>query len=424
MPGWRQRKAVGAAFALVLLLTFFLSWQLTYAGDESSHLTMIRHHAHHLDLATWKEFQYGADRGHSYFLFSPAPYLVYVPFELLDEHMGALPGSGHPDRFVTRLGGLLIAAAQLAVSIAFVRRLCRSCDELTVVAIALAANLLPQLRYIHSYPNTDGVTILVATACFWCALRILQLERIGLRDAVLVGALLGAMAHVRFQAFIAGGILLAALAWRVVRQRDALRPKLRMLGVAVALPVLIAGSFHLAIYHELDNGHILPTVDNEQLNDSTYEGKILPRPPAKTLVKHRVKQIPGIWMGMWAWYVSLVSLRGGWLLLLALMTGLGVVGLLVSPSGLLDRRGRLLGVLAVVGTCVVWISMAAQWLVGQQGKFMLPLAFPALLAIVAGTGALLARSTRLQRPMLIGAAAWGALLLGIDIWAAAHVAVS
>ncbi|HEX5096618.1 MAG TPA: hypothetical protein VFX21_11415, partial [Acidimicrobiia bacterium] len=289
------------AFALVIGLTAVLSWRLPYAGDEASHLVMVRHHAHHLDLVSWDEMQYGGERGHSYFLFSPLPYAVYVPFALLDEHVGDLPGAVRPDRELTRLGGgIVLAAAQLALTLALVRRMIRSSDQTTVTAIALAANLLPQLRYIHAYPNTDGVTILAGTACFWAALRVLQSERVGLRDAALVGVLIGVTMHVRFQAFLAAAVLLAAFAVRALQQSVSLRPRLRLLGVAVAIPVLLAGSFHLAIYDELDNGHLLPTVDNEQLNDSTYSGVLVAEPAAKSLVSRRVNQIPEVWMGVWA----------------------------------------------------------------------------------------------------------------------------
>ena len=318
----------------------------------------------------------------------------------------------------------MLAAAQLAITLALVRRMCRSSNQTTVTAIALAANLLPQLRYIHAYPNTDGVTILAGTACFWAALRVLQSERVGLRDAALVGVIVGLAMHVRFQAFLAAGVLLAAFAVRALQQAVSLRPKLRMLGVAVAIPVLLAGSFHLAIYDELDNGHLLPTVDNEQLNDSTYTGVLVAKPGTKSLIVRRVHQIPAVWMGMWAWYVGLVELHGLWLVLLALLSVAGLAGLLLPKALALDGYGRVIGLAAVAATAIVWIAMAAQWLVGQQGKFLLPVGFTALVALVIGTGEVLGRATRLGRPLLAGAAVWGASLLVIDVWALGRVAAA
>ncbi len=290
-----------------------------------------------------------------------------------------------------------------------------------MTAIALAANLLPQLRYIHAYPNTDGVTILAGTACFWAALRVLQSERVGLRDAALVGVLIGVTMHVRFQAFFAAAVLLAAFAVRALQQSVSLRPRLRLLGVAVAIPVLLAGSFHLAIYDELDNGHLLPTVDNEQLNDSTYSGVLVAEPAAKSLVSRRVNQIPEVWMGVWAWYVTVVELHGIWLVLLALLCLTGLAGLMLPKALALDGSGRVIGLAAVAATAVVWVAMAAQWLVGQQGKFLLPVGFTALVALVIGTGEVLGRAAHLARPLLAGAAVWGMTLLVIDVWALARV---
>jgi hypothetical protein len=425
LVGRRDRAFVIGAFALVIGLTAFLSWRLPYAGDEASHLFMVRHHAHHLDLVSWDEMQYGGERGHPYFFFSPLPYAVYVPFALLDEHVGDLPGAVRPDRELTRLGGgIVLAAAQLALTLALVRRMIRAADQTTVTAIALAANLLPQLLYIHASPNTDGVTILAGTACFWGALRVLQSERVGLRDAALVGVLVGVTMHVRFQAFLAAAVLLAAFAVRALQQAVSLRPKLRMLGVAVAIPVLLAGSFHLVIYDELDNGHLLPTVDNEQLNDSTYTGELVAKPATKPLISRRIHQIPDVWMGAWAWYVGLVELHGIWLLLLAVLCATGLAGLLLPKALALDGHGRVIGLAAVGATAAVWIAMAAQWFVGQQGKFLLPVGFTALVAFVIGSGEVLGRVTRLGRPLLVGAAAWGTSMVVLDLWALSRVAAA
>jgi hypothetical protein len=51
----------------------------------------------------------------------------------------------------------------------------------------------------------------------------------------------------------------------------------------------------------------------------------------------------------------------------------------------------------------------------------MPAGLVALAAIILGWAALLARLTRLRRPVLVAGAWWGAGLLALSVWGLAHV---
>ena len=110
-----ERWATIAAYAVVLTISGFLAWHLGYAPDEGSHLRIVHHYAHSVIPPDWESWQYGASRGHAYYLFSPVAYATYIPFEWINEAVGPVGHAARGDRFITRLGGLPIAAAQLAV---------------------------------------------------------------------------------------------------------------------------------------------------------------------------------------------------------------------------------------------------------------------------------------------------------------------
>ena len=422
---YAQYALAGAVF-LVVALSISFAWTLRYAPDETSHRAVVEHYVHHLGWMTRDQWQYGALRGHGYNLFSPVPYLPYLPFALIADHVSVLGIATHR-LFVTRLGGVLVAVAQLLATIALVRRMCRDCGRVEVIAVALAANLVPQLRYIHAYVNADAVTILTATVAFALLLRIVQRDHVTLADAALVGLTIGVAAHGRYNGFLVAGLLLVVYVVRALRSSAALRTKLRLVGVAVALPVLFAGAFHLHVYNELQNRHILATADNEELAESTFQGRLRVAPPELTLLKKRVRQAPNVWMSSWAAIAKppgpgYANLRGLWLWLLFLASAAGVVGLVVNTGTLLSTSGRLVGLAAVGVVLVTWVLGASQRLSALPGRFLLTAGIPALAAAILGGADLLRRLPRVKRPVLVAAGSWSLVLLAINIWAIAHVA--
>jgi hypothetical protein len=296
-----------------------------------------------------------------------------------------------------------------------------------VIAVALAANLVPQLQYIHGYVNADAVTILTATIAFALLLRIVQRERLSLRDAVLVGLTVGVAAHGRYNGFLVAGLLLVIYIVRASRSSSSLRTKFRLVGVAIALPILLAGAFHLHVYNELQNRHILATADNEQLAESTFQGRLRPPTPTLTLLKRAVHQAPSVWMSSWASVANppgpnYADLRGLWLWLLFLGSAAGVVELAVNTGTMVSTSGRFVGLAAAGTVLATWVLGASQRLSGLPGRFLLTAGIPALAAAILGGASLLRRLPRLKRPVLVAAGAWTVLLLGINIWAVVHVA--
>jgi hypothetical protein len=423
---WRgAHLAVGAAVVLILGISIALAWSLRDAPDESSHLAVVEHYAHHLGWMTRQEWQLGSARGHGYNLLSPLPYMPYLPFALVADHVSVL-GIGSHKLFVTRLGGTLVAVAQLVATMALVRRICRKCNPGEVVAIALGANLVPQLRFIHAYVNADAVTILAATIAFAVLLRIVQRETVTVVDAVLVGLTLALAAHGRYNGFVVAGLLVAVFVVRALRAAVSMRMRLRLVGVAVAVPLLLAGPFHLHVYNELQNRHVLATVDNEQLSESTFQGQLRVTPGALTLVHRRINQVPDVWMSAWESFAksnppNYVDLRGPWLLLLLSGCALGIAGLFLGAGRLLTSSGRLVGLAAVSAFLATWVLGVSQRLSSLPGRFLLTAGIPALAAAIAGCGDLLARSSRVKRPMLVAAGSWCIVLLGCNVWAIAHV---
>ncbi|MDQ1460362.1 MAG: hypothetical protein QOI08_1846 [Actinomycetota bacterium] len=423
---WHDQFALPGAALLLVAISIAFAWTLRYAPDESSHRAVVDHYVHHLGWMTRDEWQYGALRGHGYNLFSPVPYLPYLPFALIADHVSVLGIATHR-LFVTRLGGTLVAIAQLLATIALVRRMCRGCGRVEVIAVALAANLVPQLRYIHAYVNADAVTILTATIAFALLLRILQRDHVTLGDAALVGLTVGVAAHGRYNGFLVAGLLLVVYVVRVLRSSPSLRAKLRLVGVAIALPVLLAGAFHLHVYNELQNRHMLATADNEQLAESTFQGHLRVATPTLSLLKKRVHQAPSVWMSSWASMAkapgpNYADLRGLWLWLLFLGSAAGVVGLVVNTGTLMSTSGRFVGLAAVAVVLATWVLGAIQRLSGLPGRFLLTAGIPALAAAILGSADLLGCLSRVKRPVLVAAGSWSLILLAINIWAIAHVA--
>ncbi len=423
---WHDQCALAGAALLVVALSIAFAWTLRYAPDESSHRAVLEHYVHHLGWMTRDEWQYGALRGHGYNLFSPVPYLPYLPFALIADHVSVLGIATHR-LFVMRLGGLLVALLQLLATIALVRRMCRDCGRVEVIAVALAANLVPQLRYIHAYVNADAVTILTATIAFALLLRIVQRDHVTLGDAALVGLTVGVAAHGRYNGFLVAGLLLVVCVVRVLRSSPSLRAKLRLVGVAIALPVLLAGAFHLHGYNELQNRHILATADNEELAESTFQGRLRVAPPTLSLLNRRVHQAPNVWMSSWASLANspgpnYADLRGFWLWLLFLASAAGVVGLIVNTGTLLRTSGRFVGLAAVGVLLASWALGTTQRLSSFPGRFLLTAGIPALAAAILGGADLLRRLPRVKRPVLVAASSWSVVLLAINIWAIAHVA--
>ena len=413
--GWRQLLLLVGSFVLVVGISSVLAWRISPAPDEDSHKFMITHQANNLSPVGWQDMEWGIDRGHSYYLYSSIPYYIYAPFERLQEAIGPVDSAARPDRVITRIGGALVfGATQLALTLLIVRRMRKDFSNEMVILVALAANLLPQLRYQHAYLNTDSFTILAATACFALALRLWQRSGVGLVDALLVGGAFAAVAHGRYNGFAGAAVLAGVFGVCVFRRSEGVRVRLRLIGLALAIPVLLAAPVHLAIYNELRNDHVIASTDHDQMARSTFSARIPATPTLDDQISAWFDDAGFTWQSTFSSIQGYSELAEPWIWVFALLCVAGTAGLVLRRPELLTGSGRAIGLLAVGCTLGTWLLMVA-WPY-HLGRFLLPAAATALAAIILGSGVLLQRFVR-ARGFVIAVWVWVALFGLLDVMA-------
>lgn len=407
--GWSRADVVLFLLA-ALVLTFAsaaMAGRLAYAPDESSHLTVVEALADDHRLATADDFRWGAERGHGYHLYSPIPYLPYVPAWWLDSAIGT--ASPADDPVVTRLGGATVAVAQLAATLALVRRLAPTWPRRSALAVAFSVNLLPELRYLHAYVNTDAVTVLAASCCALVALRVLQRQRLGLVDGVWTGLAVALAAHSRYHALVPAAVALVVLLARAWSSPGGLRDRLRIVGVALALPVLLALPSHLGAYREMANGQLTVSATHEQLRESTFRGSFSPDPGLRRLFEIRRAEAEHIgreaWMGIERHAEA--SLWWGRWLTTTMLAGLALAGWARPP---LERRVGWAAVTALAALVLTWTAMGLQWPFAAQGRFLVPTGLVVLTIAVSGWAAALGRWLGARWGLLTATVGWSAAL--------------
>ncbi len=405
--------ALAAIASICLGISLAYTLRVGYAPDEGNHALMVDHHSRAFSLATWEEWQYGTYRGHSYHLFSPAPYFAYVPFHWVQRTTEV------PRRRVTRLGGWVYALLQLWATWLIARHVFgRTWPALFVVA---AVNLIPQLRYLHAYINADAYTILLGTLGFYVLLRLRALERLDLRWAAWVGLLLAGFAHGKPNGYPVAGIVAAFFAWRLLRSDTSVHERLRLAGLVLATTVVLAGPFHLHVYRELGTGELLATKAHENLFSSTFRGveTVAPPPPSKML-DYRVDERHRVWRSLWGWLVGFGELPAWMLLALAWLAGLGVVGgglALLARSQLLLGSGLAILAFGLVSTVVTYGILAAQWPLGIQGRLLMPSSVAALYFSIGGLAWIASKLPRISSSaaVVFAASVWIALLAASNV---------
>ncbi|QYG91077.1 hypothetical protein HC251_00590 [Iamia sp. SCSIO 61187] len=402
---------VAAALVLVALSSV-TAWRLDYAPDETSHLTVVEVVADERRPLTWEDTRYGADRGHAYHLYSPVAYLPYVPARWVAEAVGPLEGAAHPDRVVVRFGAWSIAVAQLAATWSLVRRVLRTSSARLALAVAVAVNLVPQLRYMHAYITTDGMTVLAATVAVAVSARVLQRPRAEVVDGLLCGLAIALCAHVRYNALIVGAVTLLALAWRAARAAQPWRPRLRPLGVALAVALVLSAPFHLWVYEEQANRHVTASTTHEQLRESTFLGHLTEDVSTAELIRIRGAEVDEVGEGMWLRFQRYHKISAAIWRVLAVLTVLGVVAALASRQ--LTRAIKVLTIVLVVAFFVTWVAMAAQWPFTAHGRFLLPVGLPIVAIAASGYTALLGERSRIPAVVVPAAVAAGLGSLLLD----------
>lgn len=417
LPAVRRSDLLLFALGALLLVAVssVMAWRLDYAPDETSHLHVVDTLVEERRPLTWEDTRYREYRGHAYHLYSPLAYLPYVPAHWAADAIGPVEGATHPDRLIIRFGAWSIAVAQLAATWSLVRHLRRSSTARQALVIAVAVNLLPQLRYMHAYVTTDGMTVLAATVAVAVAARILQRQRVGVVDGLLAGLAIAFCAHVRYNALLVAGTVVLALVWRAVRSPAPWRPRLRPLGVAIAVALALSAPFHLWVYQEQANRQLTASTSHEQLRESTFLGRLTEDVSTAELIRIRREHIDPVGTGIWLRFQRYHAISTSTWRILAFLTVLGLAAALGSRG--LGRSMKAL-VVALAGAFVLtWVAMAAQWPFTGHGRFLLPAGLPLVAVAASGFVALLEERTRVPTvlvPLAVAAGFGSLLLIGID----------
>ncbi len=386
-----MKGSILVACFLVVSISAFLAFRIKDAPDEGNHLHMVEHYAVQLRLASWKDTQYGTHRGHAYHLFSPVPYLIYLPFAWISKHVDTAS-----KRTVIRLGGCVYALIQFFLCLALTQQIFYS--KTVSLLSALSINLIPQLRYIHGYINADSFSICAATFGIVVLFRVVQTTKFHLREGVLVGLALSLIAHAKYNTFPVGVLLLGVFLYRMVKGSEKFSFKWRSIGLALALPLVFSGWFHFWVYKELGNGHILAGKDHLALMRSTFKGEgTLEIPGAyfnEELTKRRIKELPYVWRTTWGGWRQLGSLPEWYLvsLMMAYILALfgAVFGMELSGKTICPGVSRLILFATPVLLVSTYLPLALTTELAIQGRLLLQLgAFFILFAIILNSQLLL-----------------------------------
>lgn len=404
-----QLILVGLVTFVAVGLTLAFNLGVGYAGDEQSHLHVVEHHSRSISPSPWDEWAYGSDRGHAYHLFSPVPYIAYLPFERIQEKTQV--GRSR----VTRLGGVVYAAAQVLVTwLISVQLLGRTTAALL---LTFAVNLIPQLRYLHGYVNADSFTILMGTWAIYLAFKVWDQARIAPALVCAVGLAVAGLAHSKPTAYPIAGLLLAVFCVKLLKSSHDLRQILRRLGVVMCLTIVLAGPFHLHVYNELGTGEVMATATHLELRGSSSSG--LPRNPEPSFDLPDAfipEEMPLLWLSLWGWLPQHAELPKWHLKVLAALTLVGLIGGLVGlrNSTLLDRRKRFLLALAPLAFALTYAILLFQPDLRIQGRLLLPAGVGFLFFLVLGLAEWLTRIPRVTREgAVIGASSLWILILGV-----------
>ncbi len=412
----QARWAVASIAGLCALLSLGYALGLRFAPDESSHIQMVSHYSTSLRLATWEDWRWGDSRGHNYHLYSPLPYVGHIPFYWIERHTNGGEELKSGRRVGLRSAAVVYTVLQTWVTWLIAARLFGRTLEAALATLAM--NLVPELRYVHGYVNADSFTILCCSTAFYYILRLFDMRPVGLSAAAWIGLTLAALALSKYNGFPVGGFLFAALVVRIAVDRPGWRAAYRKLGIAVSLPLLLAGWFHLHVFQELATGEVMAAASIKELKESTYEGVLPPpRPAWGEVLRHRAAGLQGVWVTFWGWmflHGSLPTWHIRLLEALALVSCVGFFAILRRPPPMgIERRHLVFLGLGPASMVLTYLLIAMQWPATLQGRYLLTGAPLCVLFFVVGL-ARVARSGRWispERALAASAGLWAAVLL-------------
>jgi|GEM_PF-6879939 len=401
--------AIAVSISTCVVITTVYARNIGYAPDEGNHLSMVMHHGDTVRLATWEDMRWGTTRGHAYQLFSPLPYVLHI-FWWRQVRGFVDPEDRKAIRILVRLAGLPIAVLQFWVIFRIARFFFRS--KWGGLLVALGVNLLPQLRYLHAYVNADAASILMASVCAWLLLRLVMGKSPSSRTAIFVGLALAGLAHAKYNVWIIALPLFIFFVFRTWVNTGEWQQRLRLIGTAILIPALLAGWFHLHVYTELANGHILAGRDHQELMHSTFEGA--PISQGKS-VRGRIREVNGVWTSATGYFARIGSLPRWYRNALLAGTLVGSIAVLLAYARRRAATFRPAVHYYAVGLAVLlftYLILALQPELGIQGRLLLGF-LPFTPVLLWGLDQELRRVPQcraLQPPLLVGFV--GFMLLG------------
>ena len=127
-----------------------------------------------------------------------------------------------------------------------------------------------------------------------------------------VGLALAGLALGKPTAYPIAGVLFGVFLWRLRSLDYSRREWLRRIGIAICIPIVLAGPFHLHVYQELGTGELMATATHMDLRMSSTQGVVGQLNPGYLeLLKILRPQLFLIWMSPGAGFRCTARCRPG-----------------------------------------------------------------------------------------------------------------
>ncbi|MCB0310513.1 MAG: hypothetical protein KDD42_04730 [Bdellovibrionales bacterium] len=381
-----------AALAAASAILAYLSFKLISAPlgpDERSHIHMLNFLAHEFSIPPLDQWRFSIHRAHSYHLFSPLPYYVYIPFLWLGEWYG-YSYSGTPENLFSfdfdgiclpRLGGLIFVVLQLLVTIRLLAIYLPG--RWLILGAAGVINLMPEVRAIHGYVNADSYTILTSTLLLLSVSRSHVKEHLDIWDTAIFALALALAMHGKDSALVVTAFLGAAFCLRLF-SRIGFSINARHHYLLIAVGLLLGGLNYLHSYTELANGQILAGETHLELASSTFTGNVKAELPLAEQLRKEATEFSRFWPNLWGLVARREKLPDWFMAILASYFALGLFALWAAgkgnrPQGLVPLQ------LASLAMPITYLVLATHTKLGIiAGRLLLPSQIPLFMLSLIG----------------------------------------
>ncbi|MCC6932299.1 MAG: hypothetical protein IT292_03485 [Deltaproteobacteria bacterium] len=273
-----MRKFIFVISLLFISLQLFFSARIISSvqsfPDRTSHLTVAGHFWEHLTFSADDLWNFGAERGHSYNVFSPLPYVSYLPGQFFADF-----SSRQGEKIARHVSAVLLVILNCLAVYLLGLSLIKQADCLKFsrrsLALLFAVTLtsFPQIGVLNSFINADNYTI---TVCFFITAFSLYMLRGPAADgkiAVIVGLLGALLLHAKANAYPFIIFLLGVFFWSVLKSEQSKLNKITLTGLALSIIVLIVMPFHYVLWHHLGQDSQLPGEVHLAFMENTFRGR-------------------------------------------------------------------------------------------------------------------------------------------------------